>query len=100
MTDGLAVEIGEAGLAHHRPGADGLEIVSIEGDVELAAGEVRAFGGIDQALQSVGQLDAAALDADEDELLGASASLDDLTRHARQRAAESAVVEKRRTGWH
>ena len=40
---GAAVEVGQPGLAHHRPGADGLEIVAIERDVELAAGEWRSL---------------------------------------------------------
>ena len=56
--DGLAVEVGEAGLADHRPGADGLEIVSVERDVELAAGDLEPSDWVDEALQPVGELDA------------------------------------------
>ena len=98
--DRAAVEVGKHRLAHHRPGADGLQVVAIESDVELAGGDAGAFGLIDQALEPVGQLHAAALDADQHEVLGATPPFDDLGSHARQRSAERAVVEKRRPGGH
>src|SRR5688572_4078926 len=69
--DGLTVDIGQPGLAHYGAGTNGLQIVSIEGDVELTGGDVRCFGGVDVALQAIRQLDPAALNADQHQFLGA-----------------------------
>src|SRR6266508_5282987 len=58
------VEVGETGLAHHRPGADGLEIVAVEGDVELPDRHLGPFRLLDEPPEPARQLDAPALDAD------------------------------------
>jgi hypothetical protein len=77
-----------------------LEVVAVQGDVELAAGETGAFGCIDQPLQSAGEFDTATLNTDEDEILGAAAPLNDLTGHTREGPAECALVQERRAGGH
>ena len=100
MTTVRAVEVGQPGLADDGPWPDGLEVVAIEGDVELADGNGGAFGLIDEALQAVGQLDAAALDADEHQAVGAPGALDDFRGHAHQGPAECALVEKGDPGGH
>jgi hypothetical protein len=91
--NGLTVNARQPGLAHNRARSYGLQIISIEGDVQLAGCEVRALGPIDESLEPVGQLNSASLNPNENQSVGTTAPLDDLTRHARQGAAESAVVE-------
>ncbi len=100
MTTVRPSRFGQPGLAHDGPGPDGLEVVAIEGDVELADGDGAAFGMIDEALQAVGQLDAAALDPDEYEALGSPRALDDFRGHAHEGPAECALIEKGDPGGH
>jgi hypothetical protein len=96
----LAIEVRQAGLAHHRTRSDGLKVVSVQGDIELAAGKIGAFRGIDEPLQPAGQLHATPLDADEDQGFGTATSLNDLTGHAREGPAECALIQERRAGGH
>ena len=51
----------------------------------LPQGNGGAFGLVDEALEAVGELDAAALNADQDEVVGAPAAFDDLSGHAGKR---------------
>ena len=96
--DGAAVErAGQVRLPDHGADADGLEVVAIEGDVELAARHLHAFGRLDQASEPLGELDAPALDADKQEALRSLASLDDFNGHARQGARDGSFVEQRGT---
>ena len=55
---------------------------------------------IDETLESVGELDAAALDSDEHQLVRAVSPFDDLGGHADQRSAERAIVQKGCPGGH
>src|SRR6476661_1218267 len=98
--DRTAVEIGEPRFADHGAGADGLEVVAIQGDIQLAAGDLGALGLIDLALETIGQLDSAPLDPHQDQRVGAAGSLDDFGGHAHQRPAERAVVEEEGPGGH
>jgi len=92
--DRAAVEVGQARLAHDGSRPDGLQIVAVEGDVELSAGNTGAFGLVDEALEAVGQLDAAPLDADQHQVVGSAPALDDFGGHAHQRSAERALIEE------
>ena len=89
-----AFEIGKHRLGHDRAGADRLQVIAIEGDVEFAAGDGDAFSGLDTTGQPVRKLDAAALDADEDEAFGATTLLDNFRRHAGQRPGNGLAVEQ------
>ena len=91
---------GQTGLPDHRPRADRLEIVPIERDVELPAGDVGAFGVIDETLETVGELDTTALNADQDEIVGTARAFDDLGGHADECPAERPVVEEESPGGH
>ena len=54
----------------------------------------------DEALQALGEHGAAAVDADERELLGIAAVLDDLVRDAREHPAHVLAVEDDLRVWH
>ena len=62
--------------------------------------DVGAFGLIDETLEAVGELDATALNADQDEIVGTAAAFDDLGGHADERPAERPVVEEESPGGH
>ena len=51
-------------------------------------------------LRRSAQLDPAALDPDEDEVVGPAATLDDLGGHAREGPAERAFIEEESPGGH
>jgi hypothetical protein len=84
-------------LSDDRPRTDGLQIVAIERDVERARGDVDLFAlaMVDTILRR--ELNAAALNADDDEILGAVVELDDLIGHAPERSIERAG--ERRAPW-
>src|SRR5207244_5155149 len=74
---------GNAGLANDRFGAHSFEVVAVEGDVEGAAGHDRALVLLDRLGDPFGELDAAPLDADEHEIVGAMGELEHFYRHTR-----------------
>ena len=59
-----------------------------------------ALGLVDEALEALGELDAAALDADEDEAVDPVGALDDLGGHPRQGTAQRRAVHEGSTGGH
>src|SRR5262249_10958628 len=69
--------------------------VPIEGDVERAPRGRLAFALADERRESVGQLDSAALDADQDQAVGATVELHDLAGHALERAVDRSGIEER-----
>ena len=89
----LRARVEEEGLA----GADGLQVVPIEGDVELPERHRDALGALDQLADPLGQLDAPALDADQQKALRSMAPLDDFNGHSRQGACDGSFIEQRRT---
>ena len=85
MTTHCPVEIdGNPGLADERPGTHGLQVVAIQGDVERASGDVMPGPGPDQLGQPVGQLDTAALNADQHQPIGTACKLADFLGHTSQ----------------
>jgi len=92
--DVLAGEIArDAGFPDHGLRAHCLEVVAIQGDVEGAAGDGRAFVGLDLLGDPLGQLDAAPLDADQDQILGPVGQLEHFDRHTLKRPRQSAGVQ-------
>jgi hypothetical protein len=76
--------------------ADGLEVVAIQRDVERAARDVDPLLVSDELGDSVGQLDAAALNADEQEIGRTVPELEDLHCHTLQRPRHRAGVKENR----
>jgi len=60
---------------------DGLQIVTIERDVERARGDLGGLAVLDRRHDLRRELDSAALNADDDEILGAVVELNDLVGH-------------------
>ena len=83
-------------FADDRLGADGAEIVAVERDVERAARDVGAFLFVDEFGEAIGQLDTAALNADEHEVVSAVRQLEDFHCHTLQRPRHRAGVEENR----
>ena len=83
---------GQVRLADDRFRADGGEVVAVEGDVDGASGNLDAFVLLDEFSQPLGQLDAAALDADEHQVLGAVVQLEHFDRHSLERPRQGAGV--------
>jgi hypothetical protein len=73
--------------------ADGRQVVAVQRDVEGADGG-RWPSARSISARSLRQLDAAPLDAHEAEALHAVVVLDDLARHARQRALDGALIHQ------
>jgi hypothetical protein len=65
----------------------------VEGDVELAEGDLHAAQLLDATAQPLGQRDATRVDADERDLGQVGVPLDDLVRDPRQRLADRLGVE-------
>src|SRR5437867_3850757 len=90
----LAGEIaGDAGLSDDRLRAHGLEVVAIQGDVEGAAGDDHALVRLDLLGDPFGELHAAPLDADQDQLLGPVRQLEHLDRHTLKRPRQGTGVQ-------
>src|SRR6266581_4080887 len=83
----------DAGLPDHGLGAHGLEVVAVQGDVEGAAGHEHALFLLDELGDPLGELDAAPLDADEDEIVRAVGQLEHLDRHTLKRPRQGAGVQ-------
>src|SRR2546426_6079602 len=81
------------GLADHGLRADGLEVVAIQRDVEGAAGNGHALVFLDQPGDPLGELDAAALDADQDQVVGPVGQLEHLHGHTLKRPRQGAGVQ-------
>ena len=81
VDDGLG-----AGLAR-------LEVVAVEGDVEVAERHLRAAQLADQGVKAGGQDGAAGVDPDQRDTLIAGVLLDDLVRDPHQGAAQIVAVE-------
>ena len=89
------------GLADDRTRADRLQVVAIERDVEGAARHGDLFPGVDDGGDAIGQLNAATLDADEHQGVGAVGTFDNFMGHASHGALERTGVEyDRRCDWH
>ena len=71
-----------------------VDVVAVEGDVELAEGELLARALLDQPAQTLRDRDAARVDADERDRVEILVALDDLVRDARERPADGLVVEQ------
>ena len=90
--DRAAVEVErDLGALDDRLLGDERQVVAVEGDVERADGELGALVLEDRRRDAMGERDAAALDADQDEALGAGLLLHDLVRDAGHRAADVLV---------
>src|SRR5205085_890152 len=79
--------------AHRRD--DRLEVVAIEGDVEGAAGNLRLLAIGDDGYNARRELDAAALNSDDHEVVGPLVQLENLIGHASQRSIDRTVLEQR-----
>ncbi len=90
--DRAAVEVErDLGPLHDWLLGDQRQVVAVEGDVERANRDLGALVLEDRRRQPVGERDAAALDADQREPLGAGLLLHDLVRDAGDRAADVLV---------
>jgi hypothetical protein len=86
----------DVGGADDRARTDGLEVVTVERDVECAAARGLALAFRDQSREPLRKLYSASLDADEDEIFGAGVEFDNLIRHAAERSVHGARVEQDR----
>jgi hypothetical protein len=77
-------------------GAD-VNVVAVEGDVELAEGDLGAAQLLDPPAQPLRERDAARVDADESDLGEVGVALDDLVRDPRQRLRDRLGIEDGRT---
>src|SRR6185312_3349716 len=90
----LAVDVPRnVGGANDGAWPDRLQIVAIERDVERTARNVLTLAFLHDGDEPVSKLDAAALDADEDEVICAIVELDDFVRHAPDRTIHRARIE-------
>jgi hypothetical protein len=71
-----------------------VHVVAVEGDVELAEGDLRAAQLLDALPQPLRKRDAARVDADERDAREVGVPLDDLVCDARQRARDRFGIEK------
>ena len=77
-----------------------LDVVAVEGDVELAELELDAGALGDQPAEPLRERDAAAVDADERDLVEVVVPLDDLVRDAGERPVDRLGVEQDLPGRH
>src|SRR6185437_9830875 len=84
---------GDIGWTDHGTRPDGLQIVAIERDVERATRDVHVLALLHHGGETIGELHAAALDANEHEAVGAIIELDDLVCHAAERAIHGPRIE-------
>ena len=77
--------------ADNRSRADGLEVVAVERDVERALRNLDSFALFDESDEPAGELHAATLNSDDDEIGRAVVQLDDLVGHSLQRPIDRAV---------
>ena len=71
-----------------------VDVVAVEGDVELAEVELEAGALGDQAAEPLGERHAARVDADERDGVEVVVALDDLVRDPRERALDRLAVEQ------
>ena len=92
--DVLAVDVDrDLRLPDDRTRSDRLQVVAIERDVERALWHVGLLAFDDRGYDLRRELNAAALNADDDEIVRAVVQLDDLVGHAPQRSIERARIE-------
>ena len=97
----LELEV-ELRVAHDRLAAPrslavaNVDVVAMEGDVELAEVELDAGALLDQAAQALGERHPARMDPDERDRLELIVALDDLVRDPRERALDRLPVEQDR----
>jgi hypothetical protein len=72
-----------------------VDVVAVEGDVQLPERDLRAGELLDALAQPLRERDAARVDADEGDLREVGVALDDLVRDPRQRLRDRVGVEKR-----
>jgi hypothetical protein len=72
-----------------------VDVVAVEGDVELAEGDLRAAQLLDPRAQPLRERHAAGVDANEREARKIGVALDDLVRDPRQRLRDRVDVENR-----
>src|SRR5436309_11206856 len=93
----LAAQVtGNPRLADDGFGADGFEVVAIQGDVEGTTREDYALVLLDELRNPLGQLDAAPLDADEHQVVGAVGQLEHFHGHTLKRPRQGAGVQEDR----
>src|SRR5262249_60605911 len=85
--------------ARRRRAAD-VDVVAVEGDVELAEVELEAGALLDQPAEALGERDAAGVDPDERDRVELVVPLDDLVGDARERPLDGLGVEQNPTGRH
>ena len=76
-----------------RAGLAAVEVVAVEGDVEVAERDLGAGQLADQGVQPAGEHRAAGVDPDQRQRLRAGVLLDDLVRDPHERAAQIVAVE-------
>src|SRR5262249_12452475 len=92
--DALAVDVDRnLRLADDRTRADGLEIVAVERDVQRTAGDVGLLALADRGDDLRRELDAAALNADDHEIVGPLVQFNDLVGHPPNGSVEGPRVE-------
>jgi hypothetical protein len=74
-----------------------VDVVSVEGDVELAEGDLGAGKLGDPPAQPLRERDAARVDADERDLRQVGVALDDLVRDPRDRLRDRLGIENGRS---
>ena len=90
----VELRVADDGLrAPRRLAAADVDVVAVEGDVELAEVELEVGALRDQPAQTVGERDAARVDPDERDGLEILVPLDDLVRDPRECAADGVTVE-------
>jgi hypothetical protein len=75
-----------------------VDVVAVEGDVELPECDLRGGELLDALAQPLGQRDAAGVDADEGDATEVGVPLDDLVGDPRQRLRDRVGVEQRARG--
>jgi hypothetical protein len=74
-----------------------VDVVAVEGDVELAEGDLRAAQLLDPPAQALRERDAARVDPDEGDLREVGVALDELVRDPRQRLRDRLGIEDGRS---
>src|SRR5688572_12364630 len=83
----------QARLPDDGPRANRLQVIAVQRDVERASGDAYSFAFIDEGGDTLGELNATALDADQDQVIRSRKKLDYLIGHASQRASHGPRVE-------